>query len=83
MAKKIQIVNLENKNYLMVNDEMFDWAIEEDQVKQIADHIKCDVDMKDNMIASVFRNFTNCFSEFIGRQVTLKEINESILKGEI
>ena len=83
MQKKIDIVNILGKNYIIVDNEVFDWEIEPDQLKMIELKIKNDPLMKDNFIGSLFSHLTSCFSEFIGKKVSLKEINDAIGKGEI
>lgn len=79
--QKIKIVNVEGINYLVVDNEVFDWGV--DNIEDINFKIKNDPLMKHNFIGSIVKNFTDCFSEFIGRKITLKEINHAIKKGEI
>ena len=83
MLKKVQIVKIEGKDYIVVDNEVFDWEIEPEQLKIIEFKIKNDPLMKDNFIGSLFDHLTACFSEFIGKKVTLKEMNDSIEKGHI
>jgi hypothetical protein len=83
MRKKLEIINVEGRNYLVVDNEAFDWEVEPDQIKAIKLKIKNDPLMKDSLIGSVFGHMESCFSEFIGRKITLKEINDSIECGYI
>lgn len=81
--KEVKIVNLENVNYIVVDNEAFDWSIEPEFVKMVQFQIKNDPEMKDNYIGSIFQHFTKCFSEFLGREVSLQEINKAIQEGYI
>ena len=81
--KEIKIITVQEKNYLVVGNEGFDWAIEPEELDRIRVQIKNDPYMKENFIGSVFKNLTDCFSQFIGKNVTLKEMNELIEKGFI
>jgi hypothetical protein len=74
---------LENVNYIVVDNEAFDWNIEPEFVKMVVFQIKNDPEMKDNYIGSIFQHFAKCFSEFLGRKVSLQDINEAIEKGYI
>jgi hypothetical protein len=81
MLKTIQKIKVEGKDYLVVDNEVFDWEVEPEQLKIIQFKIKNDPLMKDNFIGSLFDHLTACFSEFIGKKVTLKEMNNAIEKG--
>jgi hypothetical protein len=81
--KEVKTVNLEGVNYIVVDNEAFDWSIEPEFVKMVQFQIKNDPEMKDNYIGSIFQHFTKCFSEFLGREVSLQEINKAIQEGYI
>jgi hypothetical protein len=81
--KEIKIITIQEKNYLMADSEVFDWDIESTELDKMRVQIKNDPYMRDNFIGSIFKNLTDCFSQFIGKNVTLKEINELIEKGFI
>ena len=81
--KEIKIITVQEKNYLVVGNEGFDWAIEPEELDRMRVQIKNDPYMKENFIGSIFKNLTDCFSQFIGKNVTLKEMNEIIEKGFI
>lgn len=59
---------------IYVDDEPFDWGA----VKQNTLHNPV---KKARLIVSVRNHFVNSFSEFIGKKVTLKQINEAIESG--
>jgi hypothetical protein len=81
--KEIKIITVQEKNYLVVGNEGFDWDIEPTELDKMRVQIKNDPYMKENFIGSIFKNLTDCFSQFIGKNVTLKEMNELIEKGFI
>jgi len=81
--KKVKIFNLENVNYIVVDNEAFDWSIEPEYVKKIEFQVRNEPMLKDKYIGNIFQHFTRCFSDFLGRKVSLQEINEAIEKGYI
>lgn len=83
MRKKLRILKLANKSYIVVENEAFDWEVEPDQIKKIELKIKNDPTMKENCIGSIFTHLVSCFSEFVGKKVTLQEINDAIDNGYI
>lgn len=83
MRKSIKAVNIEGKNYIVVNNEAFDWEIEPEQLRIVEIKIKNDPLMKDSFIGSIFSHMASCFSEFLGKKVSLKEINDAIENGYI
>ena len=83
MQKKLEIVSIEGKKYIVVDNEAFDWEVEPEQVKIISMKIKNDPLMKNSLIGSIFEHMAMCFSEFLGRKVSLKEMNDAIESGVI
>lgn len=77
-VKLIKILPIREVNYLVVDGEGFDWAAEDFSAR-----INQDPAIKNNCIGSIIQHFVKCFSEFIGKQVTLKEINIAIKQGFI
>lgn len=81
--KTVNLVEIEGKRYIVVDNEAFDWELDPEQFKSIEFKIRNDPSMKDSFIGNIFNHLTSCFSEFIGRKVSLKEINDAIEKGFI
>lgn len=81
--KKITLHDMNGINIIAVDSEAFDWGLEEEDFKAMHLIIKNDPEMKKSFIGNIQKHLTQCFSEFIGRQVTLKEINEAIETGWI
>jgi hypothetical protein len=83
MQKKLTILEIENKKYIIVENEGFDWEIEPEQLRKVEISIKNDPVMKENFIGNMLNHFVTCFSDFLGKKITLKEINEALDKGYI
>jgi hypothetical protein len=83
MHKKLTTYLHDGRNYLVVDNEAFDWDIEPDQLKQLEISIKTDPEMRESYIANIFEHFVLCFSEFVGKKMTLRDINEALVKGYI
>lgn len=79
----VSTVSIEGKNYIVVDDEAFDWEIEPEQLRTIEFKIKNDPAMKESFIGNIFDHMASCFSEFIGKKVSLKEINDALENGHI
>jgi len=80
---RITIHEIEGQRILAVNNEAFDWGIDEENLKAAQVISKNDPEVKKNWIGSIQKYFVRCFSEFVGKEMTLKEINEAIKRGHI
>jgi hypothetical protein len=83
MQKSVKLLKIDGKNYIVVDNEAFDWEVEPEQLRHAEFKIKNDPLMKESFIGNIFSHMAGCFSEFIGKQVSLKEINDAIEKGYI
>lgn len=81
--KSLKILTVEGKKYIVLENEAFDWEVEPEQVRVIEIKIKNDPAMKESLIGSLFNHFTSCFSEFVGKKMSLKDINDSLERGYI
>lgn len=88
--KKIRIAQVNNAdtgnkpvNMIVVDDEVFDWGIDAESIRNAKNMIDQRPDIKESLVMSMLSHFVECFSEFIGRDITLEEINSSIKKGLI
>ncbi len=79
--RKVKITNHNGVNYIVVDNEAFDWEVAD--LQEIEIKIKNDPLMKENFIGSVFNHLTKCFSEFVGKQMSLKDINDALERGYI
>ena len=83
MMKKVTLHEMDGVRIIALDNEAFDWGIEEEDFKAAQVISKNDPAMKDNFLGSVQRHFVDCFSEFLGRPTSLEEINRAIADGWI
>jgi len=83
MQKKLEIVKVENKNYIVLENEAFDWEVEPQQLKNIEIKINNDPETRDSLIGNVFNHLTSSFSSFVGKKMSLKDINDALEQGYI
>lgn len=81
--KKVEIVTLEGINYIVVDNEVFDWGIESQQLNSLKAKLEKEPDIKLSLIGNIINNLVNSFSEFIGQKTTLADINLYIKRGYI
>lgn len=70
-------------NAIFVDDEVFDWGLVEDGLRRARQYVKKNPLMEKAVYGDIQNHFVNSFSEFLGRPISLKEINEAIKKGHI
>lgn len=89
MEKKLRILKIKdtekNKdvNLLVLNNEVFDWGLDQESLNRAKKLIEQKPDMKESVIMSILNHFLECFSDFLGRKTNLEEILNSIEKGII
>jgi hypothetical protein len=83
MRKDVSIHEIEGVRIIVVGNEAFDWGVDERDFKTARVKSRNDPALKENFLGSIEKHFVNCFSEFVGRQVTLKEINQALEQGWI
>lgn len=70
-----------NISVIVVDGEVFDWGLDlsswSEAKKVIAQH----QELTETVTVSILNHFCECFSDFIGRSMTLQEINDAIEKG--
>ena len=81
MQKKLSILKIEDKNYIILDNEGFDWEIDPKQLRLVEISIGNDPAMKESFIGNMLNHFVTCFSDFLGKKVSLKEINDALEKG--
>lgn len=81
--KKVDIVAIEGINYIVVDNEVFDWGIEPKELNSLKAKLEKEPDIKLSLIGNVLNNLVNSFSEFIGHKVTLSDINLYLKRGYI
>ena len=82
----IKLYNEEFKkdiNYLMLDNEVFDWGPDPEELQNAIKMINHNNDLKETILNSIVGHFVISFSEFVGKKMTLDEINTSIENGNI
>lgn len=84
MTKKVvAVLPTPEMRMIVVGNEVFDWGLDEEHFKIAQRVAKSDEAMKDVFLGEIQKHFVQCFSEFVGKQVTLKEISDALETGEI
>lgn len=68
---------------LAVDDEVFDWGMDKASLDQVKAMVRNHPDLIGTVSCDIINHFLACFSEFIGRDITLAELNEAIRLGYI
>lgn len=83
MYKQINIIEVLGTKMLAVDKEIFDWGLEKEDIDKLKFICSKDPHLTESYVGNIKKHFISSFSEIIGQQVTLKEINDAIEKGEI
>lgn len=76
-----EIRKYDGENKIFINDQLFDWGIDENsmnQIKQIKDEEeikKINNNIKDYLLSSL--------EEFIGKKITIKELIDALKEGHL
>jgi len=87
--KKIEVISGYSEefnkdiNALTVNGEVFDWGLELDSWLEAKKVISQHAELTETVTTSILNHFCECFSEFVGQNMTLREVNEAIERGYI
>ena len=87
--KRVEVISIysdelgKNVKALSINGETFDWGMEPEDIAKTKEFLSKNCQMKEAIGLSVANHFIECFSEFMGRKVTLAELNEAIKTGQI
>ena len=87
--KNLRTINIYNEeykkeiNYLVLDNEVFDWGLDPDDLKNAVTMINQNPNAKKAILNSIINHFINSFSEFVGKSMTLQEINLAIETGSI
>jgi hypothetical protein len=72
-----------NINALSIDGEVFDWGLEMESWNEAKKIISQHSELTETVTTSILNHFCQCFSEFVGKNMNLQEINEAIEKGYI
>lgn len=68
---------------LYFNGEVFDWYIDKDELNKAKTFAKGNQVRNRAVVGDVIQFFMQCLREALGREISLKELNEAIRKGAI
>lgn len=60
---------------------VFDWALVEDGLKKAREYVAKNPMTHEVVYGDIQKHFLDSFAEFVGKRLSLKEINEAIEKG--
>lgn len=86
---KIEIVQMHDEqldktvNALSVDGNIFDWGMEKKEFEEAKKIILHDPKLRESIMLSIINHIVENFSDFIGRKITLNELNKAIKAGEI
>ncbi len=83
MRKTFVLINYEGRNIIAIDNEVFDWGVDPEEANKVILACKKDAGEKSNYVGNIKNYFITCFSEFVGRPITFREINEALEKGFI
>lgn len=79
--KTIEIRKFEGENRLFIDNQLFDWGIDEEAIEQI-NKIENKEDLE-KINENIKQFFLECLSSMIGKKINIKEAYESIISGQI
>ena len=79
--KTIEIRKFEGENRLFIDNQLFDWGIDEEAIEQI-NKIENKEDLE-KINENIKQFFLECLSSMIGKKINIKEAYESIISGQV
>jgi len=68
---------------IFVENELFDWGLDPVSLRRAKILARREPLMKRSVMGDIQKHFVECFSEFVGRSVTLEEVNRALETGEL
>jgi transcription termination factor NusB len=81
MKISIDVRRIENQDKLFINDELFDWELDEDSIQKVNE-----IEDKEELIKiheNIKSYFLSCVEELTQKKITIKELIEGIKNGYI
>lgn len=82
MKIHFKIVEYENQKVIFIDDEIFDWGIDEDALNQ-ANEFASNPNALKAIHFDIKNYFLECLEEHIGFKITIGEVNEALKAGYI
>lgn len=73
----------EKYNALFIDGQMFDWYIDRESLVEAKKFAQDDPVIKRSIYADIQTHFLQSFCDFIGKKITLNELNEALTTGRI
>ena len=83
MKKTITVSQDDNRKVISVDGIVFDWGIDDESLEEAKRFAASNPIMKKSIHADIQQHFIQSFSEFIGEEVTLSQLNSAIITGVI
>ncbi len=83
MSKKVEITEHDGTRMLVFDGEVFDWGVEDTELKRAKSFCRNHPGLSEGITGSIQQHLLCSLSEFLGRDVTLAELNQAIKNGEI
>jgi transcription termination factor NusB len=81
MIKLIEIRSLDGENRLFIDNQLFDWGIDEEAIEQIK-KIENEEDLQ-KINENIKDFFLECLSSIVGKKMNIKEAYEAIISGQV
>lgn len=79
--KTIEIRRFDGEDRIFIDNQLFDWGIDEEALNQIS-KISNEDELK-KIHENIKQYFLGCFESYLGRPTSIKEVLESIQSGQI
>lgn len=79
--KTLEIKETPGGRAIFVDGELFDWGLEEEDLKRAKEFSETSLALRKSIHGDIQRHFLDSFAEFIGKAVSLRELNEAIESG--
>lgn len=81
MTKTIEIRRHNGENCIFIDNQLFDWGIDEEAIDQIK-KIENEEDLK-KIKENIKNFFLDCFSSIVGKEITIKQLYKAIESGQL
>lgn len=68
---------------IFIDGQVFDWHIDRKSLVEAKRFAQNDPVMKQSIYTDIQSHFMHSFCEFIGKKITLEELNEALMTGRI
>ncbi len=80
---KVEIKEIEGQKKLYFDDELFDWEINETDLKQAKEFLRDNPSLVKKVHDDIKNHLLDSLSEGLGKKINIKELNEAIKRRHI